>query len=416
MSNPPPGQHGPGQLADRQRMSWVLRQYPFSQHACQHRDPLPARQLPRGGLVPGPPGAIGVLAALGGRPVGAPARARSGPARADGAPIRYHRKGGRPAGGLGGVHLRTPACSAPSGLRTSALAGCPGGRSCPGPPVDRARVAVDRRLPGGAGANGRGVRLIVRAGAHCPRGTPAGPAHDVISQRAASLARAGYRTTPSFVDSAWEAEQVGKVDTIVAIQWEDAATLRRTAAQPHVVVAPPAFEPSVRTRPPGRDNSRKICLFVGSGALPNVDGLGWFLERIWPAVHAACPDAEFRVVGTAASQVVGRQPGVTLVGEVDDLGVEYEQASVVVVPLRSGSGLKVKLVEAINEGCPVITTRWELRVSGASNQRRSSRQTPPTGSPGPRSRCSWIQTVASRSRMRPPKRRPASVTQAPTPS
>jgi glycosyltransferase involved in cell wall biosynthesis len=181
-------------------------------------------------------------------------------------------------------------------------------------------------------------------------------AHDVISERAASLARTGYRTIPQFVDRAWEAQQAGKVDAIVAIQWEDAATLRRMAAQPHIVVAPPAFEPSTRIRPSNRDAARKTCLFVGSGALHNVDGLWWFLEQIWPAVHAVCPSAQFRVVGTAASQVTSRHPGVTLVGEVDDLAAEYGQADVVVVPLRSGSGLKVKLVEAINEGCPVVTT------------------------------------------------------------
>jgi succinoglycan biosynthesis protein ExoO len=181
-------------------------------------------------------------------------------------------------------------------------------------------------------------------------------AHDVISERAASLARAGYRTKPPFVDPAWEAQQASKVDAIVAIQWEDAATLRRMAAQPPVVVAPPAFEPPARTPLSDRDDSRRTCLFVASGALHNVDGLRWFLEQVWPAVYAGCPNAEFRVVGTVASQVASRQPGVTLVGEVGDLAAEYGQADVVVVPLRSGSGLKVKLVEAINEGCPVVTT------------------------------------------------------------
>jgi Glycosyl transferases group 1 len=181
-------------------------------------------------------------------------------------------------------------------------------------------------------------------------------AHDVISERAASLARAGYRTVPAFVDRAWEAQQADQVDAIVAIQWEDAVTLRRMAAQPHVVVAPPAFEPPTRTRPSDRGDSRKTCLFVGSGSLHNVDGLQWFLKQVWPAVHVACPSAEFRVVGTAATQVASGHPGVTLVGEVDDLAAEYWQADVVVVPLRSGSGLKLKLVEAINEGCPVVTT------------------------------------------------------------
>ena len=357
MSNPPPGQHGPGQLADRQRMSWVLRQYPFSQHAGQH---LWIRSLLDSCL-----GAGWSLDLL------VPSASLLPLVVGQSAHLRVHAPG---------LHALTAHRSVTTG-RAAARQAAWVAFTCAPQPVQHRVASARRRWRGARGVDhvlgrpwtAQELRWIDASLAALEPTVvvfdslfalaPTAPgvrrlalAHDVISQRAASLARAGYRTTPSFVDSAWEAEQVGKVDTIVAIQWEDAATLRRTAAQPHVVVAPPAFEPSVRTRPPGRDNSRKICLFVGSGALPNVDGLGWFLERIWPAVHAACPDAEFRVVGTAASQVVGRQPGVTLVGEVDDLGVEYEQASVVVVPLRSGSGLKVKLVEAINEGCPVITT------------------------------------------------------------
>jgi hypothetical protein len=357
VSSPSPSEHGRGQLARRPRISWVLRQYPFSQHAGQH---LWIRSLLDTCLRAGWP--IDVLV---------PSAALLPLVVGQSEQLRVHAPG---------LHAVTARRSVTTGAAAARQAAWLAFTSAP-QAVQHRLASARRRWRGARGVDhvlGRPWTTQELQWIDATLATlqptavvfdsffalaPTAPgirrlalAHDVISERAASLAQAGYRTAPPSVDRAWEAEQAGQVDAIVAIQWEDAATLRGMAARPHIVVAPPAFEPVVRARPPDCGGSTKTCLFVASGALTNVDGLRWFLERIWPTVHAACPDAEFRVVGTAASQVVGGQPGVTLVGEVDDLAVEYGQATVVVVPLRSGSGLKVKLVEAINEGCPVITT------------------------------------------------------------
>ena len=356
MSKPSPGERGLGRLARRQRMTWVLRQYPFSQHAGQH---LWIRSLLDTCLRVG--WSMDILV---------PSASLLPLVVGQSEQLHVH------APGLHTVTARRSVTTGVVAARQVAWVAF----TCAPQPVQYRLASARRRWRGARGVDhvlGRPwttqelrwidatlavlqPTVVVFDSLFALSPTAPGVrrlalAHDVISERAASLARAGYRTIPPFVDRAWEAEQADSVDGIVAIQWEDAATLRHMAAQPNVIVAPPAFEPPAGTRPSDRDNP-KTCLFVGSGALPNVDGLRWFLERIWPAVHAACPSAEFRVVGTAASQVAGREPGVKLVGEVDDLAAEYGQASLVVVPLRSGSGLKVKLVEAINEGCPVITT------------------------------------------------------------
>ncbi len=178
-------------------------------------------------------------------------------------------------------------------------------------------------------------------------------AHDVIADRAVSLAAVGYRTVPENVDRAWESRRLATADAIIAIQWDEARVLETMAPGVDVVVAPPTF--AWRSAPPVQQ-SRHGCLMVGSGSLHNVDALRWFLNQVWPLVLRAVPDAELRVVGTVCGQVEGGQPGVRLVGEVDDLAGEYGRASVVLVPLRAGSGLKVKLIEALCHGRAVVST------------------------------------------------------------
>jgi glycosyltransferase involved in cell wall biosynthesis len=68
------------------------------------------------------------------------------------------------------------------------------------------------------------------------------------------------------------------------------------------------------------------------------------------------PGIDLRVVGNIASTGLPRPGEVVFAGMVDDLAGEYLTASVALVPLRAGSGLKVKLIEALAHGVPVVST------------------------------------------------------------
>ncbi len=102
-------------------------------------------------------------------------------------------------------------------------------------------------------------------------------------------------------------------------------------------------------------------LFVGGyGHPPNEDAILWFAEEIFPLVLKECPQAVLHLVGGGAGPAIQKLvcQAVQLHGRVDDdaLEVAYQQADVTVVPLRYGAGVKGKVVEAMAQGVPVVTT------------------------------------------------------------
>jgi glycosyltransferase involved in cell wall biosynthesis len=102
-------------------------------------------------------------------------------------------------------------------------------------------------------------------------------------------------------------------------------------------------------------------LFVGHLAyLPNVDGVTWFLDEIWPQVRKLRPGARLIVAGRDPSPVVklavARSEGVELVASPVSMGAVAVRASVAVAPLRLGSGTRIKILESMAWGLPVVST------------------------------------------------------------
>lgn len=112
------------------------------------------------------------------------------------------------------------------------------------------------------------------------------------------------------------------------------------------------------SRPQPAPGGEPKFLFVAARSKPNFESLDWFLTHVWPEVHAAAPGAALRIVGSVGTEFTARQfPGVTFVGFVDQLDLEYRNAWAAVAPLVSGSsGVKTKIAEALSFGRPVITT------------------------------------------------------------
>ncbi|MGC4071989.1 MAG: glycosyltransferase [Nibricoccus sp.] len=141
---------------------------------------------------------------------------------------------------------------------------------------------------------------------------------------------------------------------VIAIQETEARCFRRLLPEKEVTTA----YMSTALSPVLPDSSAPICAFVGSSHQPNKDAAGWFIREIWPIVRARFPDARFRVAGRVSDHLsaFSNVPGVELLGLVPSLEDFYAKAAAVVVPLREGSGVKIKLVEAVAHGRACVTT------------------------------------------------------------
>ena len=113
-------------------------------------------------------------------------------------------------------------------------------------------------------------------------------------------------------------------------------------------------------RQSGHDSVEKTILFVGSMDYhANIDAVTWFSREIWPEIARNHPDILFTIVGrNPAPQVRAlASDRMHVTGTVDDVRPFYASALAVVVPLRSGSGTRVKILEAMAAGVPVVSTR-----------------------------------------------------------
>ncbi|MBN8729203.1 MAG: glycosyltransferase [Acidobacteria bacterium] len=151
-----------------------------------------------------------------------------------------------------------------------------------------------------------------------------------------------------------EAAWLPRFDLVLAPSLADAALLpaARTAVYPNTIPLYPAAAP-YSTRPP-------VVVFSGNMEYhPNVQAVRWFGRDIWPLIRRARPEAEWLLVGKnehAVRPLLAGARGVRFTGMVEDALGELARAAVAVVPLLSGSGTRLKILEAWAAGTPVVST------------------------------------------------------------
>jgi GT2 family glycosyltransferase/glycosyltransferase involved in cell wall biosynthesis len=103
-----------------------------------------------------------------------------------------------------------------------------------------------------------------------------------------------------------------------------------------------------------------MIVFVGAFRhAPNIDAVHFFVERIFPEILREEPDAKFYVVGSSPPSEIrqlDQHPNITVTGFVEDIRPYYRQAQVVVVPLRTGVGIRGKILEGWSAGRAMVAT------------------------------------------------------------
>ena len=171
----------------------------------------------------------------------------------------------------------------------------------------------------------------------------------------------------------FERAWIPKADLLLPITRRDDSALREQlgyVGASHVVPVGYDVDPRARTERPISQLPFAIS-FIGSlDWAPNLEGLQWFLSDIWPSIHAAFPDLEFHIAGrkTPASLLSLTLPNVYVHGEVPDSTRFLARYPMMVAPILSGSGTRVKILDAMSIGRVVVATSMGLEGIDATHR------------------------------------------------
>lgn len=154
---------------------------------------------------------------------------------------------------------------------------------------------------------------------------------------------------------------LSRAHELIVVCDREAGELRRLNAEARVTVVRNGVDLSPRRLGGGETvDGPPIAVFTGVlDYAPNVEGLGWFVENVWPAVRRALPEARFDIVGRNATRVVrgfAEAPGVRLIGGVPSVKPYLDRARVAVTPLHVSRGVQNKALEAMASMKPVVAT------------------------------------------------------------
>lgn len=179
--------------------------------------------------------------------------------------------------------------------------------------------------------------------------------HARSAQTSSGLMAAGHAR---FADRsrAYEGDLLPRFSLVLAASENDAAVAQQIAPTARIAVYPNALPatdmPAVEEEP--------VVVFSGNFEYhPNIDAVAWLMSAVWPEIRRRCPDLRLRLVGRGESFIRHLLPtglDVEATGAVEDARAAIARARIVIAPLRSGSGTRIKILEAWAAGRPVVAT------------------------------------------------------------
>ncbi|MBC6995320.1 glycosyltransferase family 4 protein [Neolewinella lacunae] len=170
----------------------------------------------------------------------------------------------------------------------------------------------------------------------------------------------------------YERQQLNQYDLLLPITGRDERHFKALGFRGESMVLPIGLD-TVCGEPRYDSYSKPLSLhFIGSlDWLPNLEGLQWFLNDVWPQVHRRFPELEFHIAGRnmPPSLQALRMKNVIIHGEVESSCDFVAAHSISIVPLLSGGGMRAKILEAMSLGRVVISTSVGLEGISAKHRR-----------------------------------------------
>jgi glycosyltransferase involved in cell wall biosynthesis len=151
-----------------------------------------------------------------------------------------------------------------------------------------------------------------------------------------------------------------EIDHMTVVSEIERQALIRMGCRPDIVsVIPNGADPADLERVAPICRAQTVVYHGSTTYGPNLDAVRWFIADIWPVVRGRHPNARFIVTGSTEGVDLGTLPdvpGVEFTGFVDDVKSVVAGSSACVVPLRLGGGTRIKVLEALALGTPVVAT------------------------------------------------------------
>lgn len=165
--------------------------------------------------------------------------------------------------------------------------------------------------------------------------------------------RVEYARFRRFEEASWK-----RADACVVTSEREVAAVRECAPETPLAVVPNAVDPDYFA-PSGGAVDAHTLIFNGTlNYRPNVDAVRYLIDDIWPLVRHRYPDATLMLTGCNDGVDIRplMKPGIRFLGEVPDIRPHVARATAVCVPIRIGGGTRLKVLEALAMGKPVVST------------------------------------------------------------
>lgn len=156
----------------------------------------------------------------------------------------------------------------------------------------------------------------------------------------------------------YEIEMLSKYDKVAVFSSVDKNIILEYIPSLPVLISPFPFSDEKNNTHIKFKFSNNIVFLGSEYHYPNLDGFDWFVSEIWKPICDLLPDVRLKVIGQWKEQTINlysNDEKILFKGFVDDLAKEVNN-SIFIVPIRIGSGIRVKILDAINIGVPIVTT------------------------------------------------------------